>query len=194
MQGPGLSRRKARVRGCSRLRQGADGCRRCRHGCRQRYERTFRSRGAIQRSRIVVSRSLMCHLAASTVAHGRPASLISCLRWLPFWLPASGNPAVIGLHVSGLADSVGRDCAWLFRAVKPEAAAWPGWPVSRATADHRLPQAEAAPSDGRVTSGPVQAAMPGVSTPPGRLPGTRPSQTRRARAWPRPCGTTTRTR
>src|SRR5215472_84731 len=33
----------ARVRGCSRLRQGADDCRRCRHGCRQRHERTFRS-------------------------------------------------------------------------------------------------------------------------------------------------------
>lgn len=33
------------VRGCLRLRQGADGCRRCRHGCRQRYRLTFRSRG-----------------------------------------------------------------------------------------------------------------------------------------------------
>jgi hypothetical protein len=33
------------VRGCLRLRQGADGCRRCRHGCRRRYRRTFRSRG-----------------------------------------------------------------------------------------------------------------------------------------------------
>jgi hypothetical protein len=28
----------ARVRGCLRLPQGAGGCRRCRHGCRQRHE------------------------------------------------------------------------------------------------------------------------------------------------------------
>jgi hypothetical protein len=28
---------RARVLSCLRLRQGADGCRRCRHGCRQRY-------------------------------------------------------------------------------------------------------------------------------------------------------------
>ena len=33
----------ARVRGCLKLRQGADDGRRCRHGCRQRYQRTFRS-------------------------------------------------------------------------------------------------------------------------------------------------------
>jgi hypothetical protein len=31
--------RCARVRGCSRLPQGAGGCRRCRHGCRRRYQR-----------------------------------------------------------------------------------------------------------------------------------------------------------
>ena len=29
--------RRARVAGCLRLRQGADSCRRCRHGCRRRY-------------------------------------------------------------------------------------------------------------------------------------------------------------
>jgi hypothetical protein len=35
--------RCARVRGCSWLRQGADGCRRCRHGCRRRCEPTSAS-------------------------------------------------------------------------------------------------------------------------------------------------------
>jgi hypothetical protein len=33
------------VRGCLGLGQGADGCRRCRHGCRQRYRPTFRPCG-----------------------------------------------------------------------------------------------------------------------------------------------------
>ena len=66
---------------------------------------TFRFSGAIQRSRVVASRGLVCHLAASTVAHGRLASLTACLRWLPFWLPASGDPAVTGLHISSLVVS-----------------------------------------------------------------------------------------
>jgi hypothetical protein len=33
---------RARVAGCSRLPLAVDGCRRCRHGCRQRYQRTSR--------------------------------------------------------------------------------------------------------------------------------------------------------
>lgn len=65
---------------------------------------TFRFSGAIQQSRNVADRSPTCHLAASTVAHGRPASVTACLRWLPIWLPAVGDPAVIGLHRSGFAD------------------------------------------------------------------------------------------
>jgi len=28
----------------------------------------------------------------------------ACLRWLPFWLPASDHPAVIALHMSGFTD------------------------------------------------------------------------------------------
>ena len=39
----------ARVRGCLRLRRAADGCRCCRHGCRLRYEWTFRLRGGESR-------------------------------------------------------------------------------------------------------------------------------------------------
>ena len=35
---------------------------------------------------------------------GSPASMTACLRWLPIWLPAVGDPAVIGLHISGFAD------------------------------------------------------------------------------------------
>jgi hypothetical protein len=65
---------------------------------------TFRFSGAIQRSQNVADRGRTCYPAASTVAHGRPASVAACLRWLPFWLPASGHPAVVGLHISGLAD------------------------------------------------------------------------------------------
>src|SRR5215472_6829092 len=50
----------ARVRGCSRLRQGADDCRRCRHGCRQAYERT---------SRPAPSRDALLRQAAARTAH-----------------------------------------------------------------------------------------------------------------------------
>jgi hypothetical protein len=38
---PGQTR-CTRVRGCARMPQGADGCRRCRHGCRRRFQRLFR--------------------------------------------------------------------------------------------------------------------------------------------------------
>ena len=39
------------VRGCSRLPLAVADCRRCRHGCRQRYELTFRSQGGESSSR-----------------------------------------------------------------------------------------------------------------------------------------------
>ena len=65
---------------------------------------TVRLQGAIQRSRNVGGRGRTCHLAASTVAHGSPTSVTVCLRWLPVWLPAPGNPTVIGLHKYGCAD------------------------------------------------------------------------------------------
>jgi hypothetical protein len=57
---------------------------------------TFRFSGAILQSRNVADRGPTCHLAASTVAHRRLASVTACLRWLPIWLPAIGDPAVIG--------------------------------------------------------------------------------------------------
>jgi hypothetical protein len=67
--------------------------------------RTSRLHGAIKRSRNVGGHGRIWHLAASTVARSRPASVTVCLRWLPVWLPASGDPAVIGLHTCGCADS-----------------------------------------------------------------------------------------
>jgi hypothetical protein len=65
---------------------------------------TVRLQGAIQRSRNIGEHGHTCHLAASTVAHGRPASVTICRRWLPVWLPAYGDPTVIGLHSCGCAD------------------------------------------------------------------------------------------
>jgi hypothetical protein len=69
-----------------------------------RVERTFRFSGAIGPSRPVAGRRLISQLPAPIVAVGRPASATASLRWLPIWLPAVGDPAVIGLHISGFAD------------------------------------------------------------------------------------------
>jgi len=60
--------------------------------------------GAIGPSWTVAGRRLISQLPAPIVAVGRPASVTACLRWLPIWLPAVGDPAVIGLHISGFAD------------------------------------------------------------------------------------------
>jgi len=65
---------------------------------------TFRFSGAIWPSRTVAGRRLISHLPAPIVAGRRPASVTACLRWLPIWLPGVGDPAVIGLHISGFAD------------------------------------------------------------------------------------------
>ena len=65
---------------------------------------TCRLQGEIQQSRNVADRGSMCRLAVSTVAHGRPASVTACLRWLPIWLPTVGDPAVITLRAYGFAD------------------------------------------------------------------------------------------
>jgi uncharacterized protein YfaT (DUF1175 family) len=47
----------------------------------------------------------MCHPPAMIVAGYRSLSLCVCLRWLPVWLPESGNPVVIGLHIYGFVAS-----------------------------------------------------------------------------------------
>ena len=65
---------------------------------------TFRFSSAIGRSWTVAGRRLISQLPAPIVAVGRPASVTACLRWLPIWLSAVGDPAVIGLHISGVAD------------------------------------------------------------------------------------------
>ena len=64
----------------------------------------FSFSGAIGPSWTVAGRRLISQLPAPIVAVGRPASMTTCLRWLPIWLPAVGDPAVIGLHISGFAD------------------------------------------------------------------------------------------
>ena len=69
-----------------------------------RASSTFRLQGAIWPSRTVAGRRLISHLPAPIVAGRRPASVTACLRWLPSWLPGVGDPAVIGLHISGFAD------------------------------------------------------------------------------------------
>jgi hypothetical protein len=64
-----------RVLGCLRLRRGADDCRCCRHGCRLRYEWTFRLRGGESKwlaAAVVVAvtaaiRSACSGISASTV-------------------------------------------------------------------------------------------------------------------------------
>ena len=65
---------------------------------------TCRLQGAIGPSWTVAGRCLISQLPAPIVAVGRPTSVTACLRWLPIWLPAVGDPAVIGLHISGFAE------------------------------------------------------------------------------------------
>jgi hypothetical protein len=66
---------------------------------------TCRLQGAIGPLRTVAGRRLVSHLPAPIVAGRWPTSVTARLRRLPLWLPASGVPAVSGLHMSGFADT-----------------------------------------------------------------------------------------
>ena len=63
---------------------------------------TPRFSGAICQSRTVASCCLICRLAATIVAGGRPVSLGVCLRWLPVWFPGSGRRRVTRIHIYSL--------------------------------------------------------------------------------------------
>ena len=66
---------------------------------------TCRLQGAIGPSWTVAGRRLISRLPAPIVAGRRPTPVTRCLRWLPFWLPASDDPAASRLHMSGFAAS-----------------------------------------------------------------------------------------
>jgi len=81
----------AGVRDCSRLRQGADGCHRCRHGSRQIYERTFREV-------VVLGRTLRKRAADVLAYFDRPGTSNGPALHAPHPQPPPLAPASIGLR------------------------------------------------------------------------------------------------
>ncbi len=78
---------------------------------------TIRLQGTVMRSRNVGGHGCTGHLAASTVACGRPVSLTVCPRWLPVWLPAPGGPTPPGYkHVTA---PIGRRTSGSYRFPAP---------------------------------------------------------------------------
>jgi hypothetical protein len=69
-----------RVHGCLRLRQGADDCGRCRHGCRRRYHRTSRlAGGESNQGWTLFSVAPAAVLVSAWSSPGRPGTLTTVI-------------------------------------------------------------------------------------------------------------------